>query len=61
MDLRNLPPAQREAWRRIFDHYVFTAGEDVAGHIPAARRGVLGDISPQLAQEIRAFLASQLK
>jgi hypothetical protein len=60
MDLRHLPPAQREAWRNIFDHYVFTAGEDVASHVPGPRRGVLGEISPQLAQQIRAFLASQL-
>ena len=61
LDLRHLPPAQREAWRHIFDHYVFSAGEGVASHIPQARRGVVGDISPQLAQQIRAFLASQLQ
>jgi len=60
LDLRHLPPEQRAAWRNIFEHYVFTGGEGTASHIPAARRGVLGDISPQLAQQIRAFLASQL-
>ena len=60
LDLRHLPPDQRAAWRNIFDHYVFTAGEDVASHVPAARRGVLGEISPQLAQQIRTLLASQL-
>ena len=60
LDLRHLPPAQRKAWRNIFDHYVFTASEEVAAHVPGPRRGVLGDISPQLAQQIRAFLASQL-
>jgi hypothetical protein len=60
LDLRHLPPEQREAWRNIFDHYVFTAGEEVASHVPEARRGVLGEISPQLAQQIRAFIASQL-
>lgn len=61
LDLRHLPPAQREAWRHIFDHYVFSADEGVSSHIPQPRRGVLGDISPQLAQQIRAFLASQLQ
>ncbi len=60
LDLRHLPQEQREAWRKIFDHYVFTAGDDVASHVPGPRRGVLGEISPQLAQQIRAFLASQL-
>jgi hypothetical protein len=60
LDLRHLPPAQREAWRKIFDHYVFMAGEDVASHVPKARRGVLGEISPELAKQVRAFLKSQL-
>lgn len=60
LDLRHLPPAQREAWRNIFDHYVFTAGEGVAGHVPKARRGILGEISPELAKQVRAFLKSQL-
>ncbi len=60
LDLRHLPPSQREAWRKIFDHYVFLAGEDVASHVPKARRGVLGDISPELAKQVRAFLRSQL-
>ena len=60
LDLRHLPPAQREAWRNIFDHYVFSAGEGVASHVPKARRGVLGDINPELAKQVRAFLKEQL-
>jgi hypothetical protein len=60
LDLRHLPPAQREAWRNIYDHYVFTAGEEVASHVPKARRGILGEINPELAQQIRAFLKEQL-
>jgi len=60
LDLRHLPPAQREAWRKIFDHYVFMAGEDVASHVPKPRRGILGEISPDLAKQVRAFLKSQL-
>ena len=60
LDLRHLPPAQREAWRKIFDHYVFTEGEGVASHVPKARRGILGEISPELAKQVRAFLKSQL-
>ena len=40
--LRGLPPAQREAWREVFEHYVFDTDRDVVGHIPPERRGVLG-------------------
>jgi hypothetical protein len=61
LDLKHLPAEQREAWRGIFDHYVFDPPADVADHIPAQKRGVLGPISPELAQQVRAFLVSQLK
>lgn len=60
LDLRHLPLAQREAWRTLFDHYVFTAGEHVSSHVPKARRGVLGDIDPELARQVREFLKEQL-
>jgi hypothetical protein len=61
LDLKHLPPEQREAWRRIFDYYVFDPQPGMADHIPAQKRGVLGPISPELAQQVRAFLAGQLK
>lgn len=40
--LRGLPPAQRQAWRQVFEHYVFDTERDVVDHIPPERRGVLG-------------------
>jgi hypothetical protein len=45
--LRNLPPAQRQAWAAMFSHYVFEAGIDPAAHIPAHRQGVLNKVRPQ--------------
>jgi len=61
LDLRSLPPEQREAWSGIFRHYVFEADGETAAHIPEARRGVLGEISPELARQVRAFLAAKLR
>lgn len=59
LSLRSLPPAERAAWRQLLDHYVFGA-EDPAEHIPPERRGVLGPLTTetadQLRQSIRRFL-----
>jgi hypothetical protein len=61
LNLKHLAPEHRQAWGMIFDHYVFNPPADLAGHIPEHKRGVLGKISPELAQQIKAFLISQLQ
>jgi hypothetical protein len=61
LDLRPLPAEQREAWRAILDHYVFSADEQTAMHIPEPRRGVLGEMSPEYVKSVREFLVAQLK
>lgn len=49
---RALPPAERAAWRSLFEHYVF-GEEDPAAHLPAERRGVLGPLTPELEARLR--------
>ncbi|MDP3404167.1 MAG: cupin-like domain-containing protein [Brevundimonas sp.] len=61
MTVRALPAAQREAWRQMFDHYVFEANGDPAAHLPAASRGVLGPMTPTLARRITDFLMAGLR
>ena len=58
--LRGLPPAQREAWRAIFEHYVFDATRDVASHIPAERQSLLGSMTAQQHAQLRAFLVARM-
>lgn len=53
LTLRDLPPAQREAWRTLFSHYVFDAGADTAGHIPPHARSVLAPLDASNAQALR--------
>jgi hypothetical protein len=58
--VRHLPAPQRAAWKAIFDHYLFEANGDPAAHLPDDRKGVLGPLTPRLAQNIRAFLKRAL-
>ncbi|HEY1128504.1 MAG TPA: cupin-like domain-containing protein [Roseateles sp.] len=60
LSLRDLPPAQRDAWRVLFDHYVFDADEQTAGHIPPAARGVLAPMNDDSARQLRAALRNRL-
>jgi cupin-like protein len=61
LTLKRLPDEQRQAWKVIFDHYLFDAKPDSFDHIPQSVRGALGDMSPELAMQIRAFLVKQLQ
>ena len=60
LSIRDLPREQRDAWRRIFDHYVFRADETSVEHIPAERRGVLGELDENAARKLRAVLRNNL-
>jgi hypothetical protein len=57
LTLRDLPPAQRDVWKNIFDHYVFSSPDESLSHLPPAQRGMLGPPSPERAQAIRNILA----
>ena len=58
--LRDLPPRQREAWRGVFDHYVFDADEAVYAHIPEAGRGPLAPLDEASAKRLRATIVDKL-
>ncbi len=60
MTVRDLPPAQRAAWRTLFDHYVFDADEHTAAHIPAAARHVLAPLDDTATRALRARLIRRL-
>lgn len=60
LSLRDLPPAQRDAWRSLFDHYIFEADDQTAAHIPAAARGLLAPLDDNAARQLRAALLHRL-
>ena len=58
LSIRDLPQAQRDAWRNIFEQYIFAPKDH--SYIPEDRRGVLNPIDEQLARKLRASLVNKL-
>ncbi len=60
LSVRDLPPAQRQAWRQLFEHYVFEPGEHTTAHIPPAAQGSLRPLDAGAARGLRARLLKAL-
>lgn len=58
--IRDLPPSHREAWRALFEHYVFEASGPVADHLPPQRRGVMGVLDPGTIRAVRTAIGRTL-
>ncbi|MBQ0935998.1 cupin-like domain-containing protein [Ideonella paludis] len=58
--IRDLPPAQRQAWAAQFHHYVFADPPTRHAHIPAHALGLLGPLSPERVRPLRARLLQLL-
>ncbi len=58
LSIKDLPEEQREAWRNVFDYYIFSPQEQ--NHIPQEKRGVLNPIDENLARQLRALLLNRL-
>jgi len=58
--LRDLPRQQRDAWRAIFDYYIFDFNKESNGHINEARRGALAPLDDITARRLRAQLLNNL-
>ncbi len=55
-----LPASRREAWRAMFDHYVFQTDGDPIPYVPREYRGMLGPMNPPLAHWMRTLLIRAL-
>lgn len=61
MTVRDLPPEQRQAWRALFDHYVFDADGETAAHLPPPARQVLAaPLDDHATRALRARLLRRL-
>jgi len=60
LSIRDRPAQEKQAWKHLFDYYVFGDDTQAADHLPEAARGVLGKIDDTLARQLRAQLLQKL-
>lgn len=59
--MRDMTPKQRQAWRCLFDHYLFRQGIEPASYIPEHQLHLLGAMSPEYIKSAKAYFAEKLK
>ena len=60
LSLRDRPEPEKQAWRALFDYYVFGDPERPGGHLPEAARGILAPLNDTGARRLRAELLQRL-
>jgi len=60
LSLRDRPQAEKDAWKAMFDYYVFGPSERAGEHLPEHARGPLGQFDDMQARRLRAFLLGKL-
>lgn len=58
--IRDRPEREKQAWKQVFDYYVFGPGRRAAEHLPEQARGMLSPIDDTRARQIRAMLIHKL-
>jgi hypothetical protein len=59
--VRQLPKAERDAWKNLFEYFIFQTDGPPMAHLPDHVSGVLGPHSPQRASQIWAFFKGILQ
>ncbi len=60
LSLRDRSPAEKAAWKAMFDYYVFGQADRAAAHLPAHAQGPLAPIDATSARRLRAQLINKL-
>ena len=58
--IKQLPTDQKQAWREMFDYYIFDENNGDHPHIPEKAKGILGKLDEMNARKIRSMVLNQL-
>jgi len=59
--IRQLPDSEREAWKNLFDYFIFQTDGPPMGHLPDEISGVLGPHSQQQSIKIWSFFKNLMR
>ncbi|WP_267388293.1 cupin-like domain-containing protein [Sphingomonas sp. GC_Shp_3] len=60
LSLRDRSDSEKQAWRALFDYYVFGEPSRAAEHLPEGARGALAPLDATTARRLRAHLLQRL-
>ena len=60
LGLRDRPESEKQAWREVFDYYVFGSANKPREHLPEGVHGPLADMDDNMARRLRALVKSGL-
>lgn len=60
MSVRDKPDSEKQAWRALFDYYVFGESDKVTAHLPEACQGALAPMDENQGRMMRAMLLKNL-
>lgn len=58
--IRDRPEPEKQAWRNVFEYYVFGPAERAGAHLPEQARGALAPVDELRARQLRAMLINKL-
>lgn len=61
MTLRDRPNDEKQAWRHLFDYYVFGDAAVPGAHLSPEARGLLAPLDDTRARQLRAYLLDRLQ
>lgn len=60
LSLRDRPEQEKQAWRAVFEYYVFGPSDRAGAHLPEAARGNLGPMDEMKSRRLRTLLMRKL-
>lgn len=60
MSVRDKPAKEKQAWKALFDYYIFADPEQVRAHLPPESHGAFATMDDNLSRRLRAMLRNNL-